>query len=135
MGNTGKRRVPKATAPEQTDPVLSPERKRELTIETMASWALEGMEPDRQTVEDINAYLRGEVTMDEYLRKLKGGDPAEADGGNLVAPRRSGWTLNNPISAHFTPCGIKNVPPMGDLSSTAPWQDNFHHGQAVAARP
>ncbi|WP_346960548.1 hypothetical protein [uncultured Arthrobacter sp.] len=38
----------------------------------MASWALEGMEPDRQTVENINAYLRGEVTMEEYLRKLKG---------------------------------------------------------------
>jgi hypothetical protein len=38
----------------------------------MASWALDGMHPTRQTVENINAYLRGEVTMDEYLRKLKG---------------------------------------------------------------
>jgi hypothetical protein len=75
MGNTGTRRVPKATAPEQADRVLTPEQKRELTIDTMASWALDGMQPTRQTVENINAYLRGEVTMDEYLRKLKERDP------------------------------------------------------------
>jgi hypothetical protein len=64
--------MPMPTAAEQADRVLTPEQKRELTIDTMASWALEGMEPDRQTVENINAYLRGEVTMEEYLRKLKG---------------------------------------------------------------
>ncbi|MDF9752805.1 antitoxin VbhA family protein [Arthrobacter sp. ES3-54] len=72
MGITSRRRLPIPTAPEQADPDLSPERKRELTIDTMASWALDGMHPTRQTVENINAYLRGEVTMDEYLRKLKG---------------------------------------------------------------
>jgi hypothetical protein len=65
-------RLPVPPAPEQTGRVLSPEEKRELTIDTMASWALEGMEPDRQTVENINAYLCGEVTMEEYLRRLKG---------------------------------------------------------------
>jgi hypothetical protein len=72
MASTNKRRVPKATALEQTDAVLTPEQKRELTIDTMASWALDGMHPTRQTVENINAYLRGEVTMNEYLQKLKG---------------------------------------------------------------
>lgn len=72
LDNTSNRSAPKGTAAEQADRVLTPEQKRELTIDTMASWALEGMEPDRQTVENINAYLRGEVTMEEYLRKLKG---------------------------------------------------------------
>ncbi|MDJ0356060.1 antitoxin VbhA family protein [Paenarthrobacter sp. PH39-S1] len=72
MAIANRRRLPIPTAAEQADRVLSPERKRELTIDTMASWALEGMQPTRQTVENINAYLRGEVTMDEYLRKLKG---------------------------------------------------------------
>ncbi|MEC5193304.1 MULTISPECIES: antitoxin VbhA family protein [unclassified Arthrobacter] len=75
MGDTSKRSAPKATAPEQTVRVLTPEQKRELTIDTMASWALDGLHPTRETVENINAYLRGEFTMDEYLRKLKGRDP------------------------------------------------------------
>jgi hypothetical protein len=75
MGSTSKRRMPLPMAPEQADRVLTPEQKRELTIDTMASWALEGMQPTRQTVENINAYLRGEVTTDEYLRKLKGAHP------------------------------------------------------------
>ena len=74
MGNTSNRRTPKGTAAEQADRVLTPEQKRELTIDTMTSWALEGMQPARQTVENINAYLSGEVTMEEYLRKLKGLD-------------------------------------------------------------
>jgi hypothetical protein len=72
MGITDKRRLPIPTAAEQADRVLTPGQKRELTIDTMASWALDGMHPTRETVENINAYLRGEVTMDEYLRKLKG---------------------------------------------------------------
>jgi hypothetical protein len=72
MGITSKCRMPIPTGSDQADRVLSPDRKRELTIDTMANWALEGMQPTRQTVENINAYLRGEVTMEEYLRKLKG---------------------------------------------------------------
>lgn len=63
-----------ATVPEPADRVLTSEQKRELTIDTMASWALDGLHPTRETVENINAYLRGEVTMDEYLQKLKGRD-------------------------------------------------------------
>jgi hypothetical protein len=67
MTNASRRRLPI----QQADRVLSPERKRELTIDVMASWALDGLELDPQAVERINAYLRGEVTMEEYLGKLK----------------------------------------------------------------
>ena len=38
----------------------------------MASWALDGLLPDRQTVEDINAYVEGEVTLEEFIEKSKG---------------------------------------------------------------
>lgn len=72
MGDTSERRMPTPTASEQAGRVLTPEEKRELTIDTMASWALDGLHPTQETIESINAYIRGEVTMDEYLRKLKG---------------------------------------------------------------
>ncbi|MCG2622995.1 antitoxin VbhA family protein [Arthrobacter sp. I2-34] len=51
--------------------MLSSEQKRELTIDTMASWALDGMQPDRETVEDINAYLDGHKTLHELIEKPK----------------------------------------------------------------
>ena len=38
----------------------------------MASWALDGLLPDRQTVEDIKAYVEGEVTLEEFIEKSKG---------------------------------------------------------------
>lgn len=60
------------TAPEPADCVLTTEQLRELTVDTMASWALERMEPDRQTIEEINASLRSGLSASEYLRKLKG---------------------------------------------------------------
>lgn len=72
MATPSRRRLPIPKAAEQADRVLTLEQKLELTIDTMASWALEGMQPTPQAVENINAYLRGEVTMEEYLRKLKG---------------------------------------------------------------
>jgi hypothetical protein len=75
MSVTKKRRLPIPTAAEQADRVLTPEQKRELTIDILASWALEGMQPTRQAVENINAFVSGDVTMDEYLRKLKGSRP------------------------------------------------------------
>lgn len=58
---------------EQADCLLAPERTRELTIDTMASWALSGLYPTPEILERINAYLRGDVTMDDYLDKLKAG--------------------------------------------------------------
>jgi hypothetical protein len=72
MGTTSNRGMPIPAASEQADRVLTPEQKRELTIDTMASWALDGMHPTRQTIENINAYLRSGLTASEYLRKLKG---------------------------------------------------------------
>ena len=72
MGIAKKRRTPIPAAAEQADRVLTPEQKRELTIDVMASWALEGLHPTPQAVENINAFVSGDVTMDEYLRKLKG---------------------------------------------------------------
>lgn len=47
------------------------QQKRELAIDTMASWALSGMEPSRETVEDINAYIDGEMTLEEIIEKSK----------------------------------------------------------------
>lgn len=71
MGDSGKRRVPKATAPEPADRVLTPEQKRELTIDTMASWALDGLYPSRETVESINEFLASGLTAGQYIEKLK----------------------------------------------------------------
>ncbi|WP_417219596.1 antitoxin VbhA family protein [Arthrobacter sp.] len=51
--------------------MLNSQQKRELTIDTMASWALEGMKPDRETVEDINSYLDGRLTLHEFIEKSK----------------------------------------------------------------
>lgn len=51
--------------------MLTKNQKRELTIDTMASWALEGMEPDLETVEDINSYLAGDMTLEEFIDKSK----------------------------------------------------------------
>jgi hypothetical protein len=72
MGVTKKRRLPMPTAAEQADRVLTPEQKRELTIDIMASWALDGLHPSREAIENINAFLRSELTASEYLKKLKG---------------------------------------------------------------
>jgi hypothetical protein len=51
--------------------MLTKEQTRELANDTMASWALEGMEPDRETVEDINSYLDGRMTLGEFIEKSK----------------------------------------------------------------
>ena len=72
MATARRRTQPTPATTEQADRVLTPEQMRELTIDIMASWALDGMEPDRQTVEEINAFLRSGLSASEYLRKLKG---------------------------------------------------------------
>ncbi|HEX2923263.1 MAG TPA: antitoxin VbhA family protein [Chloroflexota bacterium] len=56
---------------EQPDRVLTPEQLRELTIDTMASWALDGMYPTRETVESINELLASGLTAGQYIEKLK----------------------------------------------------------------
>lgn len=56
---------------EQPDRVLTPEQLRELTMDTMASWALDGMYPTRETVETINEFLASRLTAGQYIEKLK----------------------------------------------------------------
>jgi hypothetical protein len=71
MGSTRNHRTPKATAEEPSDRTLTPEQKRELTIDIMASWALDGLHPTRETVENINAFLASGLTASEYIQTLK----------------------------------------------------------------
>ena len=56
---------------EQPDRALTPEQLRELTIDTMASWALDGLYPTRETVESINEFLASGLTPGQYIEKLK----------------------------------------------------------------
>jgi hypothetical protein len=51
--------------------VLDRDKLRELTIDTMTSWALEGMEPDAETVKDINAFIDGSMSAEEFVAKSK----------------------------------------------------------------
>jgi hypothetical protein len=68
VGSTSNHRTPKAKVEEPADRVLTPEQKRELTIDTMASWALGGLHPTRETVENINAFLASGLTASEYIQ-------------------------------------------------------------------
>jgi hypothetical protein len=46
--------------------------KRNMALENaIASHRLEGLEPDAQTVEDLNCVVRGEFGMQESLRRVK----------------------------------------------------------------
>ena len=46
--------------------------KRNLALENaVASHRLEGLEPDIQTMEDLNCVVRGEFDTDEALRRVK----------------------------------------------------------------
>ena len=42
---------------------------KDLAIDTMASWALEGMEPTRNTVIDIAELVSGKITAEEFRRR------------------------------------------------------------------
>jgi hypothetical protein len=57
--------------------MLTKQQERELVIDTMASWALEGMEPDPETIADINSYLAGQLSRDEFIRKSTAHDRTE----------------------------------------------------------
>lgn len=79
MNEPCKRSMPTPAATELPNRVLTPAQKRELTIDTMASWAISGLEPDREIVEDINTFLNSGMTASEYLQKIKERHP-EAGG-------------------------------------------------------
>ena len=53
--------------------MLTDQQRRELTIDTMASWAPAGMVPDQAIIDDINAYLDARMTRDEFIEKAKAG--------------------------------------------------------------
>lgn len=46
-------------------------RRRELIEDTMASWALEGMEPSASTLADLQALADGRMTLEEFHAKTK----------------------------------------------------------------
>lgn len=73
MATANRDNLPQPTPPEQADRVLTPEQKRELTIDTMANWALAGIEPNPQTP--------GEHLGVRARRAHDGGIPEEAEGG------------------------------------------------------
>lgn len=46
--------------------------KRRLAFEeTLATHRLEGLEPDPQTIKDLERVVRGEITIEESLRNLR----------------------------------------------------------------
>lgn len=46
--------------------------KRNLALENaIATHRLEGLEPDAQTIEDLKRVVRGEIDIDESLRRVK----------------------------------------------------------------
>ena len=46
--------------------------KRNLALENaIASQRLEGLEPDTQTIEDLNCVVRGEFSVEESIRRVK----------------------------------------------------------------
>ena len=47
------------------------QQKRDLVIDTMASWALEGMEPTREALEGIREFVNSDVTVDEAIARVK----------------------------------------------------------------
>lgn len=71
MGDPQQHRDLPEVPEEQPDRVLTPEQLRELTIDTMASWALDGLYPTRETVESINEFLASGLSAGQYVEKLK----------------------------------------------------------------
>lgn len=51
--------------------VRSAHDRRELAIDTMASWALEGMQPSAEALADIAVIVEGSVTTDEMIARVK----------------------------------------------------------------
>jgi hypothetical protein len=45
-------------------------RRGEAVRQVTASWAMEGMHPDRQTVDDEGAYVRGEITLQQLKDRV-----------------------------------------------------------------
>ncbi|KJL48177.1 hypothetical protein RS84_01808 [Microbacterium hydrocarbonoxydans] len=51
--------------------MLSNQQKRDLTVDTMGSWALEGMKPEPDTLDRLRSFVIGAVTLDEAIDRAK----------------------------------------------------------------
>lgn len=51
----------------------SRDARRDLVIETMASWALENIEPTREMIDDLNLYVDGKISTSDIIAKVKRG--------------------------------------------------------------
>lgn len=71
MGDSHQHRDLPRVPDDQHDRVLAPEQQRELTIDTMASWALDGLYPTRETVASIHEFLASGLTASQYIQKFK----------------------------------------------------------------
>ncbi|MDF1477745.1 antitoxin VbhA family protein [Leifsonia sp. H3M29-4] len=58
--------------------VRTPEGRRELAIDTMASWRLEGLEPTPEALERIRDYVEGRVSIEECIDAVKAWAAARA---------------------------------------------------------
>ncbi|MBE7700047.1 antitoxin VbhA family protein [Oerskovia sp. Sa1BUA8] len=50
---------------------MTRERRRDLAIDTMASWAMEGMEPDERSLDSIRGYVDGKLTIADLLERAR----------------------------------------------------------------
>lgn len=66
-------RGPTMTVKDQHVPVRDSARegRRALAIDTMASWAMEGMEPDERSLDSIRGYVDGELTIADLLERAR----------------------------------------------------------------
>ena len=51
--------------------MLNDQQKRDLIIDRMASWSLEGMEPEPEVLERIRSFAGGAVPIDEAIERAK----------------------------------------------------------------
>jgi len=66
-----KRRLPIPTGQSAPDRELSRDELRQMSIDIMGSWALEGLEPDDEIIGLVKDYIEGRVTHDDLLAQAK----------------------------------------------------------------
>ncbi|KAA0960717.1 hypothetical protein FQ142_07435 [Microbacterium sp. ANT_H45B] len=52
-----------------TEETLEFIRRQDLAADTVASWALEGLEPDSAVLERVQSYVEGEVVIEELIEQ------------------------------------------------------------------
>lgn len=59
------------TMDDQDDATQYRERRRALAIDTMASWAMEGLEPDERSLDAIRGYVEGNLSIEDLLERAR----------------------------------------------------------------